>query len=359
MEKLTVRNREGNELSLVFRKYHEGDEEGMIACIRDEYGETYFKRNFYDPSYLKKQEREGRITFLVAETEKKEIAGMMILKRFYPEENMCEMASQIFLKKYRGYGIAVPFIRYGMRLLLSEHYFAAYSLPVLFHNVTQRLLYREGFRATGFMLNVFDMDTILHSYDRDKNRKHSLGIQIMAIEKQDAGVLCLPKEHWEFCQKIYDSLGVVYKISDGKKGVPERERSDIAFTEDERQNSLEIRVRQIGRDLVYRIRQLHTLFPLKGKQTANILLNCNDGHAVGAYKMLKGMGYFFTGLKPLCSEREYMVLHHPGKVEIYFGEYALHDDFAQMVQYIKNCYEERQTEGGWQTDEKEEEKDRT
>jgi len=342
MKKWIAKNKEGNALPLVFREYREGDEEGMIACIREEYGETYFKRDFYDPRYLRKQAKDGTIIFLVAQTEENEIAGMMILKRFYPEEDMCEMASQIFKKKYRGYGIAEPFIEYGLALLLAENYSAAYALPVLFHSMTQRILYRQGFKAAGFMLNVFDMDTVKHSYDRDRNRKHSQGIQIMAVKKRDAGMVFIPEEHWKFCQNVYDSLGVAYKISDGKKGAPVWERSEIAFANNERQSSLEIRVRKIGRDLIYRVRQLHTIFPLKGKQTANILLNCNDDHAVGAYRMLRRMGYFFAGLKPLCSEREYMVLHHPGEVEIYFEEYALSNGFGQIMQYIKGCYEEQQ-----------------
>lgn len=343
MKKLIARNKKGSIVSVVFREYREGDEKGMIACIRDEYGNTYFKQNLYDPLYIKKQAREGKIRFLVVETEEKEIAGIMFLKRFDPEENVCEIASQIFRKEYRGYGIAVPFIRYGMKLLLAESYSAAYAFPVLFHNVTQRLLYRQSFRATGFMLNVFDMDVISHSYYRDRNRKHSQGIQVMAVKKRDAGILHIPKEHWKFCQKIYDSLGVVYKISDGKKGVPAREDSKVTFVNNEQQSSLEVCIQNIGKNLAYKIHQLQLLFPLKEKQTANILLNCNDDYAVGAYRILKNMGYFFAGFRPLCREREYMVLHHPGEVEIYFGEYTLSGEFALLMQYVKTCYEERQT----------------
>lgn len=331
-------------MAVVFREYREGDEKGIITCIRDEYGDTYFKQNLYDSLYIKKQAGEGKIRFLVAETEEKEIAGMMFLKRYCQEENTCEIASCIFRKKYRGYGIAVPFIRYGMKLLLSESCSAAYAFPVLFHSVTQRLLYRQGFRATGFMLNVFDMDKISHSYYRDRNGKHSQGIQVMAVKKRDAGILHIPKEHWELCQKIYDSLGAVYKISDGKKGVPAKEDSKVTFVHDERQSSLEICVRNIGKNLAYKIHQLHILFPPKGKQTANILLNCNDDYAVGAYRILKNMGYFFAGFRPLCREQEYMVLHHPGEVKMYFGEYTLSGEFALLMQYVKTCYEERQTE---------------
>jgi hypothetical protein len=122
---LHLQNAQGNPLKLRLRRYHEGDEAGMIACVRDEYGDTYFKRGFYDPEYLKK-EAEEHITFLVAETEEDGIAGMLILKSFAPEESMCEIASQIFRKKYRGYGLAMPFFEYGMEILLNRDYSAAY-----------------------------------------------------------------------------------------------------------------------------------------------------------------------------------------------------------------------------------------
>ena len=59
MKKLIARNKEGNTLSLVFREYREGDEDGIIACIRDEYEDTYFKQDFYNPAYIKKQAEKG------------------------------------------------------------------------------------------------------------------------------------------------------------------------------------------------------------------------------------------------------------------------------------------------------------
>jgi hypothetical protein len=69
-------------------------------------------------------------------------------------------------------------------------------------------------------------------------------------------------------------------------------------------------------------------------------LNCNDPGAVWAYETLQNMGYFFTGLKPLCSEREYMVLHHEGEVEIYFEDYWVSGEFANLIRYVEACYKE-------------------
>jgi hypothetical protein len=46
-------------------------------------------------------------------------------------------------------------------------------------------------------------------------------------------------------------------------------------------------------------------------------------------------------MRPLCGENEYMVLHNPGDVEIFFEDYHVNDDFARLLEYVKVCYAER------------------
>lgn len=64
---LCLKNKEGRKLTLILRMYKPGDEDGMIACIQDEYEDTYFKRDFYHPAYLRAEAKNGHITFLVAQ----------------------------------------------------------------------------------------------------------------------------------------------------------------------------------------------------------------------------------------------------------------------------------------------------
>ncbi len=345
-ERVTLKNREGRMLTLTLRGFREGDEEGLIACIRDEYGETYFKRSLYHPDSIRSEAERGRITFLTAQTDEGEIAGMMILKEFYPQESMCEIASQIFRKEYRGYGLAMPFFEYGMRILLSRSYSAAYCLPVVFHDTTQRLLHRLGLRATGFVLNVFDMETVRHSYPGDRNGKHSQGIQIRAVDRRFAGDVYLPERHRAFAGRVYDSLGVSCRMAKGEertgKALPQC--CGIRTVRDRAQSSLETCICSVGADLPRRMEALHEKYPLRGKQTANVFLSCSDRYAPWAYRILEEMGYFFTGLKPLCGEREYMVLHHPGEVEIYPEDYAVSGEFADLLDYVKGEYGARKGE---------------
>lgn len=340
---LNLQNRQGDGACFRLRLLRPGEEAGLIACIEEEYGGTYFKRELYRPEQIRREARSGRIVFLVAERipqEKEaeaEIAGMLILKQFYPDETMCEVASQIFRKKYRGYGLAMPFFEYGMEILEGGSYSAAYCLPVLFHDTTQRLLYRLGFRATGFVLNVFHMGKITHSYKRDRNKKHSQGIQIKMEEKKNAGMLYLPKEHQDFCREIYGALGAAYRMAEEAESGKETlaENCGMSVTQNEEQCSLTVCLQRVGADLERRMEEIHLRYPLAGMQTANIFLNINDENAVWAYRRLVKSGYFFAGLRPLCAKREYMVLHHRGEVEICFEEYALTGEFRKLIKYIK------------------------
>lgn len=338
---LHLQNKERKHLVLRLRQSHPGEEKAIIRCIRDEYKETYFKRDFYKPEYLKKEAASGRITFLVAENQEGGIVGMLILKEFYPEESMCEIASQIFKKQYRGYGLAKPFFEYGMRILKSRSYSAAYCLSVLFHDITQRLMYGLGLRAVGMLLNVFDLAKITHSYENGRNTKHSQGIQVMAVNKQDAGTLYIPKEHKAFVGNIYDRLKVQCRICTEEKEESLPAGGSIQYLFDAEQSSMEIYIKSVGMGALEHIRLLESTYPLKGKTTYNVLLNVNDASAIRAYRVLKKRGYFFTGLKVLCSEREYMVLHHPGEVTVYLEDYVLSSEFSIIASYVKSCYKER------------------
>lgn len=344
---LLLKNRQGDSLRLYLRKYQEGDEEGMISCIRDEYGDSYVKQDFYNPAYFRIEAREGRITFLAAETEDGMIAGMLILKQSLPRETMCEIASQIFRKKYRGYGLAMPFFEYAMEILLSRPCSAALCRPVLYHDITQRLMGRLGFKAVGVVLNTFDMEKTTHSYGNGRNGKHSFGIQVRALGKRDVGRLYLPSEHQSFCRSIYESLGVGFCIvqeeGDGQEGMSGQicepahipPVSVIDYKQYAGQSSMEIHVSHIGKDFPERIAHIHAAHPLQGRQTASVFLNCNDPFARWAYRKLEHAGYFFTGLQPLCSEKEYIILHHPGEVETWLEDYAAAEEFLYLFRYIR------------------------
>ena len=55
----------GEKRRFILRPFAPGDERGMIACIRDEYGDSYFKRDFYDVEKLREKAQGGHYVFFV------------------------------------------------------------------------------------------------------------------------------------------------------------------------------------------------------------------------------------------------------------------------------------------------------
>lgn len=380
----------GERLEISFRTLEDRDTDGVIACIRDEYGDTYFKRDFYNPKFIWDEHREGIITFLVAVTDLEEVAGIMILKKFFPYESMIEIATQIFKKKYRGYGLAEHMFDYGMKLLQEMPCSAVYSLPVTFHGISQRLLRMRGLIGCGFIFSVFDMEKIQQSYGKRRNLKHSQGIQILAKDKTDAGTLYIPQEQRGFTGWLYKKLGVSFRLaaagygagngSDNAGDEDGRCRSGYAEDEDGRcgsgyagdeagscvhgyvenqdvscqvmktidwvQSSAAITIYKTGDGLKVYLESILEEYGSLPRFTLNVFLNVNDPGAVAAYYLLKEKGFFFAGYKPLCSENEYMVMHNPLDVPIIFKDYVLTEEFQDLIQYMEVFYEERQQRRG-------------
>ncbi len=322
-----------------FRRFKPDDAESLVKCIRSEYGDSYFKRKFYYTEYLKMEDASGHIIFFVAERDNGEIIGMLALKRFLPHESMCEIASEIFLKEYRGFRMAFQFFRYALKEIHAmKNVSAIYCLPVLFHDITQRLMEKINLVTCGFVFGVFFMEKIKHSYKFDENLKHPQSIMIRRLAKKDAGKIYLPPEHREFAKKIYDELKVNYQIETEAEKLSGK--SEIIAENDDVQFNCKIEVMSAGANLIEEIEKIRSQY-LSEYQTFNIFLNISDPKSITAYDELKKIGYFFAGFQPLCSEREIMVLHNPQKVPINMQTLELTPNARAVCNYVEKFYYER------------------
>ncbi len=326
------------ELCVTVRRYRCGDEKGMIDCIRDEYGDTYAKETWYSASAIMESAEKGRDIFIVAQLPSGEIAGTTALVR--TEGKTCtvyEIAAQVVKKKYRGHKIAQRIFEYGLKLLEDKKASAVYSQPVLFHDVTQKLLCGLGMKAVGILPNIFDLEVLHHSYDNGRNTKMPLGIQVKAMCGQNAGRLYLPDRHKAFCRERFEELGAAYEIMDSAAQdcgeMPANSR--LSYHYDRKHQYLEIHILTIGADFDRQLGQLLWTYPLRGEHTANVFLNSNDRYAVSVYEKLAKKGFFFTGIKPLCDDNAYLIMHHAGGVLFHLEDLKLNVEFQKIAEYIR------------------------
>ena len=177
-----------------------------------------------------------------------------------------------------------------------------------------------------------------HSFKKDDNLKYHFILTACKVSKNDVGTLYLPAEHKNISSKIYDSFGVEFEIKTG--GADLSGKSVVNVEDSPIHQNCSIYIDSAGADLLERIKKIESQHQ-QSFQTFNVFLNINDEKAVAAYEILKSLGYFFAGFKPLAGEYELMIMHNPSKVPIHFDSLLVIEHFAFLKDYVNQCYESR------------------
>lgn len=345
---------DGSRRVFLLRSFSLGDEQGIYDCVTEEYGDSYFKRDFYDVSKIKENALGEHYCFFVAETGG-EIAGMEIFHIYRDEEeDYIEPASQIIRKQYRGYGLADALVDYTLPLAESMYPCALFVHAVTFHKATQAICEGYGMIPVGFRLGSFLTERMINSYEK-KCGKYSEGIMVLPVGKKDAGVVFLPGEVAAFGEKIYKRMGSKYEIV----VIPEKESSgrlceiregmadeaQIVSKIDPIQRMAIVKVVQEGKDLQCKMRELIASFEDEPDWVIQITLSISTPAIYCEYEELKKIGFFFSGLKPLCGLRERMYMQWVGAVELNMDRYELTESFDEIRRDIENFYLDRKGQG--------------
>lgn len=329
----------GEVRSFTLRPYQTGDEGGMIACIRDEYGDSYFKRDFYDEEKLRHKAQGDSYVFFVAECDG-QIAGMEIFALFCEDgDDYLEPASQILRLNMRGYGLASELVDYTFRIAKEMQPSAMFVHAVTFHSITQHVCGAKGMQPTGFRLGSFMTSRMNNSYPKGSCPKHSEGIMILPVCKQAAGTVYVPDELTAVVGDCYERLGMSYELCSVRE--PYREKhAKISQVTDPLQRTVLIRVHLPGEDLVHQVQELMQAHD-EPYWTYQITLPMSDGQLIEAYEQLTGYGYFFTGIQAACGVHEQMYLQWCGDMDLHMEDYVLTEPFMQMREQICKFYDGR------------------
>lgn len=332
----------GNIISVTFRPFSPGDEEGIIRCIKEEYNDSYFKTSFYDRDYLLKNAISDRYVFFVAVVEE-EIVAMEIFTLFGKDEPYIEPATQIILKDYRGYNMADEFVDYTYKIARNMNPSCLFVHAVTHHAITQHVVAKHGMIPVGFRFGRFLTDKMHNNYKLGRCEKYSEGILIEPVGKRDAGTLYIPDELCDFVSELYDSLGVKYNIVRTKPGSTnlalESSENDFIYVRDEFQRFCEIRINSFKKDTKDKLKALINEDD-KPHWTYQIIANISDAGFAECYESLKALGFFFSGIRPLCSENEEIYMHYLGKTKLYIDDYKLTEEFRELANKIKDFMKE-------------------
>lgn len=328
---IVLRNsKTGEKKSFIFRPFMLGDEEDIIECITSEYGDTYFKRDFYNPDKLRAKAWGDDYQFFCAECDGK-VRGIYVYA-FFHEEDYIEVCSNIFHKSIRGFGLSERFTKYVIPLAKLLEPKCLFVHAVAFHPITQIAFEKNGFVPVGFRLGTFRMSVCKNSFNCERFHKQSEGVGILPVSKRDVGRVYVPEELVDFATEKYSELGVEYQLSSEKELITTKE-SAVSIHTDELQRMEIIRITEIGDDILPILEQRiasHT----ESEWVYQVIMPANNGAVIDAYDRLKDIGFFFTGLLPICGKCEHIYMQYVGDLDLQLEDYSLTPEFERVLDYI-------------------------
>lgn len=303
--------------------------EGLLVCIREEYGDTYIDKRIYDLEWLMEETTAGRLLTAVAFTGSGEAAACVCLREnppFYGVGNLC---MHVVRKAYRGYGIGTPLVAWGIGMPETERFSAIGSHNATFHTMSQRESYDCGLRPCGMLFNLYLSRGFVHSHT-NIGEKLSYAVAAMPLDRREVS-LCIPEEHRAFAEDYYRSVGVPVRFltEEGPASA-----SGLTVIDDKEHCALMLCLESCGTELEERVSALLAQCEGKPMQTVSACLELSSPSASWGYRVLTGLGFRFSGLQPFCRGKQYLLLHHSMGVEIPFDRLHIDPAYQAMFDYV-------------------------
>ncbi len=323
----------GEEREFHLRPFRPSDAPQIIACIRDAYGETYVKPFLYTEEGILDHEARGEMCFSVAEADDGRLAGITAYERSDLFPGMAEIACQVVLRDFHGYGLALPLALHTMRRAEREALTGQFARALGCHKISQKTLKGMGFTACGFLLNVFDKTRFRYHFQNGSYAKVPQSVAVKRQSGDDAGQLWLPEDLRPLGEETLKTLGYRWRLRpDG--GTPET-ADRWEREEDTAHATLTLWARTCGKGFDARLAEETARVADRPGQTVNLYLNLSHPGSQAAYEAARAQGFFFTGFLPGGADGVYMILHHPLRVPVELDGIPFIPEYAPFLEQIR------------------------
>lgn len=325
----------GNSVNVCFRLFRQGDGEEFCRCIQDFYGGGYPYKEYLDEEFLLEKCAAGKMTVLCGVTPDGEIVSTSAVRKDEEFGGSALLMLRVVKKAYRGMGIGKAQEERLFCYAEGQEKICSLYADVMTHDrISQGSLARRGFVYCGIRLMLYRNPVMVPGLALPKEGKMSQAVMCRGKCREFGKVLYCPAEHIKEVQRIYRELGVDCRV-DKTARLPKSATTKMSWKEETEHRSYIWKVQKIGTDfsdlLSVRMERIENL------KDATVLcyLNICDLSAVYGYGILRSAGFFFTGLKPLQMQEEYMLMAYIGGQEIRYEDIHLHEGGERLLSYIR------------------------
>jgi GNAT superfamily N-acetyltransferase len=273
----------------VIKRAAPSDTERIMRLVYKQYGELNYDRTLYDKDKLFDGIKTEKYRFWLAEYDGQD-AGLVCLKAHPHFIGTYEGCTLSVLPEYRRHGIAKK-----LSDTMQSTFDSVRAASIFYSILTVRTLeeereYENGCKPTGFALDrfLFDKGAVNLSSESLPKRRHHIFL-VLPLDKKQTSKLFIPPQIENFVRNIYSDLGVTIGDTEAEPMTGEI----VDYPENA-------------------YREYYSILPdVKTDENiaANLFLDMTDRRTPERYKQLLRDGWRFTGIKPLQTTSEYIIMH--------------------------------------------------
>lgn len=298
-----------------------------IRCIYTSYGFNYIHQELYNVDIFKDMLKSGRYISVLAENTAQQVAGHIAIEEHKWFPGIMEVCNLVVKPSVRGKNISNHLVESVINLGQERHLSGLYSMPAMFHPISQKLSTENGFYPCGMYFHLLG-DNVAGEY-KGRSSRLSAAFSVHVYDMTTAHVLYLPEECSEFVIDVFEKQKINHT---SRTAVPELSgKTSLSYTLDTLSRRLEIKIDAAGADLEESLQNL--LFREKSEmiEVVMVYLNMNDPGCPPCYTFLRNLGLIFTGCLPGSKSNDYLLLQHLKGRPIAKEKIVAEPDYQRML----------------------------
>jgi len=304
------------------------------------HGYTFFDDVIYYPERIIELNKTGELISAVAVTGENVFMGHAALHYPHPGARIAELTFAFVNPEYRSQGCMNRMCEFLFAGQGMSRPCGVYAYAVTNHIYTQKAMSRYGLSDCCIELATSPATWMFKGIEGDNSQMISVAQSFKYMEDPAPVTIYPPVHHRQMVERLCGNIH-------GRQRCEVPETDAPHFSENSAlietilyaaEGSAEIFVKRFGPDVIKEVRAILRDLCVKQIASITLLLNLEDPPTFFMTAEFEKMGFFFSGILPLGSIGDALVLQYLNNVAFDYGKVVLFTDTAkEILDYILGC----------------------
>lgn len=283
----------------VLREIEDSEMEMLVQCLYNVFGYTYSADGIYYPEVILERKHRGVYRGFVAVNEAGVVVAHVAMLKESADARICESGQAFVSPEYGRRGLFNSLKKMLIQQAENEGLYGVLSGAVTGHLYTQKGNISLGCIEVGLELGYIPSDLKSVVPRKGAEQRQAVLSYFYCTSHQKEQSIYVPIQHREMIEKTYDHLGLSRTFICTDVATEFKvEESEVTMSVKTEWNQLHLNIKQPGRDLALRIRNILRQSAIGGVAVTYVSLSLTDPYTIAIVDILEKLGFYYSGIMP-------------------------------------------------------------